>query len=77
MEGDIARDSTRQDTTLAKQVTIVVHCTGARQDMRSDNTVVAKQYSGQAVQTVEHGTGQHHTYRVWQYTRTRDEGTTL
>ena len=44
MEGDIACDRTRQDTTLAKQVTIVVHCTGARQDMRSDNTV-AKQSS--------------------------------
>ena len=25
MEGDIARDSTRPDTTLAKQVTIDVH----------------------------------------------------
>ena len=31
MEGDIARDSTRPDTTSAKQVTIVVRWTGARQ----------------------------------------------
>ena len=45
MEGDIACDRTRQDTTLAKHVTIVVHCIGAREDMQSDNTV-ANQYSG-------------------------------
>ena len=62
MEGGIARDSTRPDATSAKQVTIVVHCTGARRDMRSDNTV-AKQYSGQAVQWPSNTVAKQ--YRQW------------